>query len=49
MSQTEIPGRVCRSVFQKGAPSPDPKTYTRLWIALVNQMERGRHILSDTR
>lgn len=37
---------VCRSIFQNNAEAVSPEKYTQLWIALINQIERGKQFLS---
>ena len=37
---------VCRSIFQNDAEAVSPEKYTQLWIALINQIERGKQFLS---
>lgn len=36
----------CRSVFKDGKREPDPAEYTRLWAALINQLERSKAVLA---
>lgn len=39
----------CRSVFRQDEESITPEKYTQLWIALINQIERGKQVLSHAR
>lgn len=39
----------CRSVFHEGAEAPTAEAYTQLWITLINQIERGKQVLSGSR
>lgn len=33
----------CRSIFKDGRTVTDAKAYTKAWIALIDQTERGKH------
>lgn len=39
----------CRSVFRQDEEPITSEKYTQLWITLINQIERGKQILSNTR
>ena len=47
--QTAIFSTACRSVFQGNADGPTAEAYTQLWVTMINQIERGKQILSGTR
>lgn len=36
----------CRSVFKGGKNRPTSEEYTRIWIALINQIERNKQVLA---
>ena len=40
---------ICRSVFQKGAPTTTTERYTQVWITLINQIEKGKKVLAEVR
>ena len=40
---------ICRSVFQKGAPTTTTERYTQVWIALINQIEKSKEALAKLR
>ena len=46
MNKESSPPPPCRSVFREGAAATTTEKYTDLWIALINQMERGKKILA---
>lgn len=45
MSQSAAPRPAVRSVFREGALTVE--AYTRLWIKLINQSERGKQLLGE--
>ena len=46
MNQNVTTSTVCRSVFRQDSGTTTSENYTQLWIALINQIERGKQILS---
>ena len=46
-STTVIP--ICRSVFQKDAPTTTTEKYTQIWITLINQIEKSKKVLAEVR
>lgn len=49
MNQAITAYSACRSVFHGDAEAPTAEAYTQLWITLINQIERGKQILSGAR
>ena len=49
MSQAVNTIPICRSVFQKGAPSTTTEKYTQIWITLINQIEKSKKVLAELR
>ena len=49
MSQATNAIPICRSVFQKGAPSTTTERYTQIWITLINQIEKSKEALAKLR
>ena len=49
MSQAANAIPICRSVFQKGAPTTTTERYTQVWIALINQIEKSKEALAKLR
>jgi len=47
MKQNAVLSPACRSFFQKGAQATTTEAYTQIWIALINQIERGKHTLAQ--
>lgn len=47
MNESAVSRSASRSVFHEGTPSVE--TYTKLWIKLINQSERGQRPLSASR
>lgn len=39
----------CRSVFRDGSAATTAERYTRLWTALIDQMERSKKILAGAK
>lgn len=39
----------CRSVFRQDEEPITSEKYTQLWITLINQIERGKQVLSHAR
>ena len=37
---------LCRSVFKNGDNMPEEKTYTRIWVELINRMEQAKAVLA---
>ena len=44
MNRLPLPSPPCRSVFQKSGTSLTSERYTKIWIQLINQMERSNSI-----
>ena len=44
MNRLTLPSPPCRSVFQKSGTSLTSERYTKIWIQLINQMERSNSI-----
>ncbi len=36
----------CRSIFKGDKNRPESEQYTRIWIALINRMERNKQVLA---
>ena len=49
MSQAANAIPICRSVFQKGAPTTTTEKYTQIWITLINQIEKSKELLAELR
>lgn len=49
MNQSSPSYTACRSIFQNNAEAVSTEKYTQLWIALINQIERGKQFLSPVR
>ena len=49
MTQAVTAQSACRSVFHGNAVAPTAEAYTQLWIKLINQIERGKQVLSASR
>lgn len=49
MNQAVTAYSVCHSVFHGDAEAPTAETYTQLWINLINQIEKGKQVLSGSR
>lgn len=49
MNQAITTYSACRSVFQGNAEAPTAEAYTQLWVTLINQIERGKQVLSTPR
>ena len=49
MSQAANAIPICRSVFQKGAPTTTTEKYTQIWITLINQIEKSKEALAKLR
>ena len=49
MSQSVNTIPICRSVFQKGAPTTTTEKYTQIWITLINQIEKSKKVLAEVR
>lgn len=39
----------CKNVFKGGNTKPASENYTKLWIALINQIERNKQVLAGAR
>lgn len=39
----------CKSIFKSGENKLTPEYYTRIWIALINQVERNKQLLAGAR
>ena len=39
----------CKSVFRGDAAATTKENYTRLWTALINQMERSKKVLAKAK
>lgn len=39
----------CRSVFQSGESAPAIEQFTRLWISMINQIEKSKEIVTGIR
>lgn len=44
MAEQEVQKPVCTSVFKSGGNTISRQTFTKQWIALVNQLEKDRGI-----
>lgn len=49
MNQAITAYSACHSVFQGNAEAPTIEAYTQLWVTLINQIERGKQVLSASR
>ena len=49
MSQAANAIPICRSVFQKDAPTTTTEKYTQIWITLINQIEKSKEVLTELR
>ena len=49
MTQAVTAYPTCRSVFHGDAEAPTAEAYTQIWIKLINQIERGKQVLSASR
>ena len=49
MDKTTAVIPICRSVFQKGAPTTTTEKYTQIWITLINQIEKSKEVLAELR
>lgn len=39
----------CRSVFREGAQATTTERYTKIWITLINQIEKSKAVLAEVR
>lgn len=46
MNQAAATAAACHSVFRQGAETTTSESYTKLWIELINQIERDKAVLS---
>lgn len=40
---------VCKSIFKGEKKQPTQEKYTNIWVALINQIERNKQVLAETR
>lgn len=39
---------ICTNVFKNGDPAPTSDAFTKVWINLINQMEKNKAILGGS-
>lgn len=39
---------ICTNIFKNGDPAPASDTFTKVWINLINQMEKNKAILGGS-
>ncbi len=49
MNQDAVVTPTCRSVFLKGTRDTTTERYTKVWITLINQIEKSKQVLAELR
>ncbi len=49
MNQDTAATLTCRSVFQNGTQETTTERYTKIWITLINQIEKSKEVLAELR
>lgn len=34
---------LCKSVFRQGEDAPSPECFTKMWVEMINRMERNKN------
>ncbi len=42
MSDEIQPTEICKSIFKEGKSAPTVSSYTKMWITLINKLERRK-------